>query len=88
MSTCNFSHLIFDRDAKNILEERKNLQQMVLGKLAVLMSRNEVRPIAITCTKLTPNGLNVKHATLDLAEENTGSTYRTPEENTGSAYRI
>lgn len=72
MNMCNFSHLIFDRDAKDILEERKYFQQTVLGKLAAHMSRNEVRPISITCTKLTPNGLNVKHET----EENIGSTYR------------
>lgn len=36
MSTHNFSYLILDKDAKNKLKGKKrNLQQMVLGKLDV-----------------------------------------------------
>jgi hypothetical protein len=36
MNAWNYSHLIFDKDAKILtVEEKQHLQQMVLGKLSV-----------------------------------------------------
>lgn len=58
MSYMQFSHLIFHEVAKShMLEKRKELQQMVLGKLGIHMWKNENRPLAtLLCTKLATNG--------------------------------
>lgn len=37
MSTHNYNHLMFNKDAKNILEKRQHLPQTVLGKPDVHM---------------------------------------------------
>lgn len=50
MNTCNYSHLIFDKEGrffKNPLEKRKCLQQFLLGKLEVHKQKNEIRTISI-----------------------------------------
>ena len=52
MSTPNFWHLKFDRDAQNLkLERRKYLEQMFLGKLDVHMQNTEIRHVSITVHK-------------------------------------
>ena len=52
MSTPNFCHLKFDKDAQKLkLERRKHLEQMVLGKLDAHMQNTEIRPVSITVHK-------------------------------------
>lgn len=44
----DFSHLVFHKDAKHMLEKRKHLQKMVLGKLDVYMQKKENISASIT----------------------------------------
>lgn len=44
MRACNFSHLIFDIDVKNIHWRKKYLNQMVWGQVDVDMEKNETEP--------------------------------------------
>lgn len=75
----NFSHLVFDKDAKNKihkLEKRKHLQQTVLGKLGVYLLKNEIKPIS-PCTTLKSKQikeLNMKPEILKLLVENISCT--------------
>lgn len=58
MSTCNFIHLIFDKDTKNKtktkthkLEKRKSLYQMVPGKLDAHLQKYEIRSVSLILHK-------------------------------------
>lgn len=71
--------LTFDKDEKNMLKKRKDLQQMVLGKLNVPGRRMKLDPYL----KLDPytkakskwtKDLNVKPEMLELLEESLGIT--------------
>jgi hypothetical protein len=42
------AHLIFDQGAKNIIEKRQPLQQMVLGKEAICLQKTETRSMPVT----------------------------------------
>lgn len=50
MSTHNFSHLIFNKDIRNI-HYRKAHQQMMLGKLGAYVQKDKIRPISIIVHK-------------------------------------
>lgn len=60
-----------------MLEGKKHIQQMMLVKLDVHIQKDENRPIPITwhknSYKCKTKGLNVKHKTLKLLDENIGS---------------
>jgi hypothetical protein len=44
----NYNHLIFDKDAKDILlEQRQPLKQMVLRKLLINMQKTETRFLSL-----------------------------------------
>ena len=52
MTTHNYSHLIFDKDAKKYtLDQRQHLQLMVLQNLNDNEQKNEIRHIFITLLK-------------------------------------
>lgn len=58
VSTCNFIHLIFDKDTKNKtktkthkLEKRNPLHQMVPGKLDAHLQKYEIRAASIILYK-------------------------------------
>lgn len=72
MSTSNFRHLIFDKEAKNKLEKRKLLQQMVLRKIGCPYCRRmKLDPLSITLHKtLTANESKTKPEALKPLEEN------------------
>jgi hypothetical protein len=45
VSSHNFSLLILDKDARNIISSKvKHLQQMILGKLEILVQTNKIKP--------------------------------------------
>jgi hypothetical protein len=43
MSQRNYSNLIFDKGVKKMMEKRKLLQQMLLGKLDIYMQKIDSR---------------------------------------------
>jgi hypothetical protein len=49
MNPYNHIHLIFDKDAKKyLMEKRKPLQQMLLGKVVIRLQETETTSISIT----------------------------------------
>jgi hypothetical protein len=52
MNPCSYTHLIFDKAAKNItMEKRQPLQQMLLGKLDICLQKTETRPMFVSLYK-------------------------------------
>lgn len=49
--TWNLEPVDFDKGAKNLHEKRKNLQQMMLGKLHIHIQKNVVKPRLIALHK-------------------------------------
>ena len=45
--------MIFDKDAKIINRKKESLQQIVLGKLDILLQKTEVETLSYTTKKLT-----------------------------------
>jgi hypothetical protein len=48
MNPHNYTHLIFDKGAKNIQWSKDNLQQMLLGKGVTQLQETETRSMSIT----------------------------------------
>jgi hypothetical protein len=48
MNPHNYPHLIFDKGAKNMMEERQPLQQMLLGKVVMCLQETKTRSMFIT----------------------------------------
>jgi hypothetical protein len=48
MNPHSYAQFIFDKGAKNVMEKRQSLQQMVLGKVAICLKKTETRSIPIT----------------------------------------
>lgn len=70
MSTCNFSHLIFDNNGKkNILEKREHFQEMLQGKSTCQRMKLDLY-WAPCAEKETANGSGTYILNLTLLEEN------------------
>jgi hypothetical protein len=48
MNPHTYTHLIFDKGAKNIQWRKEPLQQMLLGKVVIRLQKNETRSMFIT----------------------------------------
>jgi hypothetical protein len=48
MNPHSYSHLIFDKGAKNMMENRQPLQQILLGKVVIFLQKTETRFMSIT----------------------------------------
>jgi 3'-phosphoadenosine 5'-phosphosulfate sulfotransferase len=44
----NYAYLIFDKGAKNMMEKRQLLQQMLLGEVVICLQKTETRPMPVT----------------------------------------
>jgi hypothetical protein len=52
MNPHSHAHLIFDKDAKkHMMEKRQTLQQMLLGKLDIYLQKTETRSTFVTLYK-------------------------------------
>jgi hypothetical protein len=51
MNPHSYTHLIFDKGAKNIWWRKEPLQQMLLGKLDMCMPKTETRSLSFTLYK-------------------------------------
>jgi hypothetical protein len=48
MNPHSYAHLIFDKGAKNMMEKRQSLQQILLGKVVICLQKTEIRSMFIT----------------------------------------
>jgi hypothetical protein len=70
----NYTHLIFDKDAKNIGQP---LQQMFLGKVVIHLQETETDPCLSPFTSINSKwikDLNIRLITLKLLQEGAGNT--------------
>jgi hypothetical protein len=73
MNPHSYTHLIFDKDAKNKQWEKKQLlQQMLLGKVVNRLQETETRSMSITLYYINSKwikDLNIRPQTLKLVQE-------------------
>jgi hypothetical protein len=48
MNPHGYVHFIFDKGTKNMMENREYLQQILLGKVVILLQKTETRSMPIT----------------------------------------
>jgi hypothetical protein len=48
MNPCSYAHIIFDKAAKNMMEKKQSLPQMLLGKVVICLQKTETRSMSIT----------------------------------------
>lgn len=58
MSTCNFCHLIFDKEAKILTWRKEHLQQMGLEHWMSTCRRMDLDSYLLPCKALSPNRSN------------------------------
>jgi hypothetical protein len=51
MNPHSYAHLIFDNDAKNVVEKRQPLQQMLLGKVVICLQKTKTISMFVTLYK-------------------------------------
>jgi hypothetical protein len=48
MNPHNYTHLIYDKGVKNMMEKRQPLQQMLLGKVIICLQKTETTSMPVT----------------------------------------
>lgn len=80
MSTCNYSHLIFDSNAQNICWTKERIfNEWSWEKWKLTCRRKKLDLYLFLCMKINSKwitDLNVKPEMLELLRENTGSAHK------------
>jgi hypothetical protein len=78
MNPHRYAHFIFDKVTKNkTMEKRQPLQQMLLGKVAICLSKLKLDPCLSHYTSINSKwikDLNIRPETLQLVQERAGNT--------------
>jgi hypothetical protein len=80
MNHHSYSHLIFYKVAKNMMEKRQPLQQMLMVKLEICLQKTETRSCFSPCTSINSKWIkdfNIRPETLKLVQERAGNTLET-----------
>jgi hypothetical protein len=76
MSSCYHAHLIFDKGAKNMMEKRQPVQQILLGKVVSACCKLKLDLCLSPCTSFNSKWIidfNIRPETLKLVQERAGN---------------